>query len=92
MNTHRLLVALITSLGVAALAWPSVHTPVARIVYNPSDSVPRGWYRVGSADSLHVSSIVLAQVPADAAALAAQITGAKKNALYPLAVRLARQE
>ncbi len=72
MNTHRLLVALITSLGVAVLAWPSMHTPVARIVYNPSDSVPRGWYRVGSADSPHAGSIVLAQLPADAAALATQ--------------------
>jgi len=72
VNTHRLLVALITSLGVAVLAWPSMHTPVARIVYNPSDSVPRGWYRVGSADSPHAGSIVLAQLPADAAALATQ--------------------
>ncbi|MDA8258392.1 MAG: S26 family signal peptidase [Betaproteobacteria bacterium] len=72
MNAGRLLVALFTGLGIAALAWPSVHTPVAHIVYNPSDSVPRGWYRVGPADSLHVGSIVLARLPADAAALAAQ--------------------
>lgn len=72
MNVQRLLVALFTGLGIAALAWPSVHTPVARIVYNPSDSVPCGWYRIGSADSLHVGSIVLAKLPADAAALAAQ--------------------
>ena len=71
MNTRRLVVALIC-LGIAALAWPSVHTPVARIVYNPSDSVPRGWYRIGPADSLRVGDIVLAWLPADAAALAAQ--------------------
>ena len=71
MNTRRLVVALIC-LGIAALAWPSVHTPIARIVYNPSDSVPRGWYRIGPADSLHVGSIVLARLPTDAAALAAQ--------------------
>ena len=48
------------SLGIAALAWPLVHTPVARIVYNPSDSVPPGWYRIGPLYSLHVGSIVLA--------------------------------
>ena len=74
MNTHRhrWAVALFTVLGIAVLAWSSVHTPVARIVYNPSDSVPRGWYRIGPPDSLHVGSIVLAQLPADAAALAAQ--------------------
>lgn len=72
MNTHRLLFALLTGLGIATLAWPSVHTPVARIVYNPSDSVPPGWYRIGPPYSLHVDSIVLARLPADAAALAAQ--------------------
>lgn len=74
MNTHRhrRAVVLFTVLGIAALAWPSVHTPIARIVYNPSDSVPRGWYRIGPPDSLHVGSIVLARLPADAAALAAQ--------------------
>jgi len=71
MNTRRLVVVLI-GLGIAALAWPSVHTPIARIVYNPSDSVPRGWYRIGPADSLHAGSIVLTRLPADAAALAAQ--------------------
>lgn len=71
MNTRRLVVVLI-GLGIAALAWPSVHTPIARIVYNPSASVPRGWYRVGPPDSLRVGSIVLAQLPEDAAALAAQ--------------------
>ena len=74
MNTriHRWGVVLFTVLGIAALAWPSDHTPVARLVYNPSDSVPRGWYHIGPPDSLHVGSIVLARLPADAAALAAQ--------------------
>lgn len=72
MNARRVAVALLASLGIAALAWPSLHTPVARIVYNPSDSVPPGWYRIGPPDSLHVGSIVLARLPADAAALAAQ--------------------
>ena len=72
MNMRRLPVALSTGLGLAALAWPSLHAPIACIVYNPSDSVPRGWYRIGPADSLHVGSIVLAQLPAEAATLAAQ--------------------
>ncbi len=71
MNTRRLVVVFI-GLGIAALAWPSVHTPITRIVYNPSDSVPLGWYRIGPPDSLHVGSVVLAQLPTDAAALAAQ--------------------
>lgn len=72
MNARRIAVALLTGLGIAALAWPSLHTPVARIVYNPSDSVPPGWYRIGPPGSLHVGSFVLARLPADAAALAAQ--------------------
>ena len=65
-------VGLLAGLGLAALAWPSVHAPVARLVYNPSDSVPRGWYRIGPPDSLHVGSIVLAHLPVKAATLAAQ--------------------
>ena len=72
MNAHRVVVALLTGLGIATLAWPSLHTSVARLVYNPSDSVPPGWYRIDPPDSLHVGSIVLTRLPADAAALAAQ--------------------
>lgn len=85
MNTPRWSVVLLAGLGIAALAWPSVHAPVARIVYNPSDSVPRGWYRIGPPDSLHVGSIVLAQLPAEAAALAAQ------RGYLPLGVRLLKR-
>ncbi|CAN7517682.1 S26 family signal peptidase [Variovorax paradoxus] len=66
-------------IGVAALCAPSIMPAGAHdrvlVVYNPSDSVRRGWYRIGrmeSAASLHVGSIVLARLPADAAALAAQ--------------------
>ena len=65
--------------GLAALCAPAV-MPMGGLdrvllVYNPSDSVPRGWYRIGrmeSAASLHVGSIVLARLPADVAAFAAQ--------------------
>ncbi|MFT3819576.1 MAG: S26 family signal peptidase [Rubrivivax sp.] len=73
---HRILLAMVATIGVAALAGPALHAPAARWVYNPSDSVPRGWYRVehqpASSDGLHVGDIVLARLPAQAAALAAQ--------------------
>ena len=72
MSVLRYVVALFGGVGIAALTWPSLHTPAARIVYNPSDSVQRGWYRIGAPDSLHVGSIVLARIPAEAVALAAQ--------------------
>jgi conjugative transfer signal peptidase TraF len=78
MNSRapRFMLALCAALGITALAGPALHAPAARWVYNPSDSVPRGWYRIESAgttgDALNVGDIVLARLPAEAAALAAQ--------------------
>lgn len=58
--------------GLVALALPaSLRLPV-RIVYNPSDSVPRGWYRVDAVSSLHVGDLVLTGLPEAAAVLATQ--------------------
>jgi conjugative transfer signal peptidase TraF len=75
-QAHRLVLALCTAFGVAALAGPALHAPAVRWVYNPSDSVPRGLYRIESAgmmgDVLQVGDIVLARLPPEAAALAAQ--------------------
>lgn len=76
----RIVLAGLAACGLAALAWASFVHPLPRLIYNPSDSVPVGWYRV---DPLHhragspprplsVGSIVLASLPPDAAALAAQ--------------------
>jgi conjugative transfer signal peptidase TraF len=69
--------ALLVCMGVAvvALVMPTLWLVQARIVYNPSDSVARGWYRIDpavSSHSLRVGSIVLARLPADTAAFAAQ--------------------
>ncbi|MDO8770239.1 MAG: S26 family signal peptidase [Burkholderiaceae bacterium] len=72
MTTRRVVVTLFAGLGIAALAWPSLHTSVARIIYNPSDSVPPGWYRISPPESPHVGSFVLVRLPADTATLAAQ--------------------
>lgn len=63
------------ALAVAALAAPLVVQLPARIVYNPSASVARGWYRIAplaGPASLHVGSIVLVRLPASVAAFAAQ--------------------
>lgn len=72
------------TVALAALAWASFAKPLPRLVYNPSDSVPVGWYRVdpmvqqppsGNTPKpapLQVGSIVLVRLPAHAAALAAQ--------------------
>ena len=76
----RIVVATLTAIGFAALAWASFVSPLPRLTYNPSDSVAVGWYRVDPLDyrvgslpsPLSVNSIVLVPLPADAAALAAQ--------------------
>lgn len=72
----RIVLAVLSACGLAAAAWASFVRPAVHIVYNPSDSVPIGWYRIEPADSplrpLPVNSIVLARLPADVAAHAAQ--------------------
>ncbi|MDQ2140806.1 S26 family signal peptidase [Alcaligenaceae bacterium A4P071] len=72
----RILLAGFAAVGLAALAWAAFVQPLPRLIYNPSDSVPVGWYRVQPLDhraaSLPVGSIVLTRLPANAAALAAQ--------------------
>ncbi|WP_193075202.1 S26 family signal peptidase [Pseudomonas sp. FME51] len=76
----RLVLAGLSVCGLAALAWASFVPPLPRLIYNPSDSVAVGWYRVEplshQADSLHpplsVGSIVVTHLPADATTLAAQ--------------------
>ena len=76
----RIVLAGLSACGLAALAWAAFVQSLPRLIYNPSDSVPVGWYRVKPLDhratslprSLSVGSIVLTLLPADAAALAAQ--------------------
>ncbi|WP_246892630.1 S26 family signal peptidase [Achromobacter xylosoxidans] len=76
----RIVLAGFAAVGLAALAWASFVHPLPRLIYNPSDSVTVGWYRVdplghgaGSLPRpLSVGSIVLTTLPPDAVALAAQ--------------------
>jgi hypothetical protein len=75
----RLVLAGLSACGLAALAWASFVHPLPRLIYNPSDSVAVGWYRVDPLDPrtgslprpLSVDSIVLTRCR-QAAALAAQ--------------------
>lgn len=69
----RAVVILCMDIGLAALLMPLAVPSRVQLIYNPSDSLPRGWYRiVVPADSPQVGSIVLSRLPAPAAALAAQ--------------------
>lgn len=76
----RLVLAGFAAVGLAALAWAAFVQPLPRLIYNPSDSVPVGWYRVDpqrhGANALprplSVGSVVLTTLPPEVAALAAQ--------------------
>ncbi|HEL3809270.1 TPA: S26 family signal peptidase [Stenotrophomonas maltophilia] len=68
----RIVLAGLAACGLAALAWASFVHPLPRLIHNPSDSVPVGWYRIVPPDALRVGSIVLTTLPPNAAALAAQ--------------------
>ncbi|MGI2228950.1 S26 family signal peptidase [Burkholderia vietnamiensis] len=76
----RLVLASLSACGLAAMAWASFVSPLPRVIYNPTDSVPVGWYRVDPfdwlTDPLHnapkVDSIVLVNLPEQPALLAAQ--------------------
>lgn len=64
-----------TLLAVTVLTAPCVLPLRTRIVFNPSASMARGWYRVDAVSApgaVRASSLVLARLPASAAALAAQ--------------------
>ena len=71
-----LAVLVFMAVGLAALAWVACTPSKARVVYNASDSVPIGWYRVtplnGRLSAIPVDSIVLVDLPADVATLADQ--------------------
>ena len=71
MRTKRAPLVL-TVAGLASLVWTFRATPDPRLIYNASDSVPIGWYRISPKSSLHVGTIVLVHLPAAASAVAAQ--------------------
>ncbi len=74
-RTRRILVGLAIG-GLAALAWATFRAPSPRLVYNPSDSVPVGWYDVHpfvrGTHAVSVGSVVLAWLPRKASVLAAR--------------------
>ena len=59
-------------LGVLAIIVSALVKPDIRLVYNPSESAPRGWYAVHRATQLEVGDYVIAQLPRDIAAFAAK--------------------
>lgn len=58
--------------GLVALGWVALDASSPQVVYNASDSVPTGWYRIISVSSPAVGDLVLVRLPAHATTLAAQ--------------------
>lgn len=58
--------------SLAALGWAELTTSPPRLVYNASDSVPVGWYRISPADLLAPGDLVLVRLPPEVRSLAAQ--------------------
>lgn len=79
-----LLLAVIMSAGTL---YPALRPAYPLIVYNPSPSVPRGWYAIREHSDYHVGSIVLVHLPPPFAELAAQRGYLSRNT--PLLKRVA---
>lgn len=58
--------------GLVGLGWAALTTSPPRLVYNASDSVPVGWYRISPANSLAPGDLVLVHLPPEVKSLAAQ--------------------
>ena len=63
--------ALITG-SLFALVWAAYSTPMPRLVYNASDSLPIGWYHIATPRSLRPGDTVLINLPYEARTFAAQ--------------------
>ncbi|UTH29644.1 S26 family signal peptidase [Ectopseudomonas hydrolytica] len=55
-----------------ALGWAALTTSPPRLIYNASDSVPVGWYRISPTNSLTPGDLVLVRLPPEAMSLASQ--------------------
>lgn len=69
MSVHGPLIGII--FGVVAMLGAAWFKPAIQLVFNPTDSAPRGWYLVTPAAHFRVGDYVLSQVPNEAALLAA---------------------
>lgn len=49
--------------SIIALGWAALATSPPRLIYNTSDSVPAGWYRISPANSLASGDLVLVRLP-----------------------------
>lgn len=70
--SSRVALPMLAIIGLASLAWASFAQPMPRVIYNASDSVPVGWYRMGPPRTPRVGGFVLVDLPAAPRTLAAR--------------------
>lgn len=68
----QFIVFILSWIGLVLLLVRELSAPVVHIVYNASDSAPRGLYLVEPASQLRVGDLVVVRLPRNVAALAAQ--------------------
>ena len=61
-----------TLVGSALIGLAALVTPRYRVLYNASDSAPRGWYVLVPTNDVRLGTLVFAQLPENAATLAAE--------------------
>jgi conjugative transfer signal peptidase TraF len=71
--------------GVIAMLGAAWFKPAIQLVFNPTDSAPRGWYLMTPAARIRVGDYVVSQIPNQAALLAAE------RGYLPLGVPLLKQ-
>ncbi|WP_199286287.1 S26 family signal peptidase, partial [Hyphomonas chukchiensis] len=59
-------------IGVALVALPATGILPPRLLYNPSESVPPGWYRVIPLDGVSRGDLVVSNLPEEASKLASE--------------------
>ena len=71
LSNKRMILSM-TFLAVLMLTLASIVYSPYRLVYNPSESAPRGWYRVGLPRDLNIGTFALVRLPEAFAQLADQ--------------------
>lgn len=72
MTRHRIVIAMLTLAAILSLGVsPFMHWRYW-LLYNPSESAPRGWYAVGPIHSVQVDDLVVVRLPRAISTFAAQ--------------------
>ena len=69
-NHRRIVFMLAIIVGIGLIVSASRHRAIAKLIYNPTSSAPRGWYRVQTPADLHRGDFALVRLPAGVATFA----------------------